>query len=620
MKERVVLAAFALLAAVAVGAGAQAKPLKIQAEWGYWNDQTPPVDRTLTDYATKLIIDRTGVDAEWPLYPQDWTPTQFWQNVTAAGTVPEVLDQGALWTESASAQFVTKNNLIREITPDMVKKYMPNYAARALKYGRTVEELLNANKYQGRFLSIPQNFAFAAFPKLADNPAAQETVNDYQSLAFRDDVLKKIFPSALSEFDLQAKLVRNGKLTMDDLTGDIPIKNLDDLYNYLKAVKGLNLKVGDKPLIPGALTPSSEGPGALDGSLRTILGYFWNYPFMDGTPPDFSDSVYPKATAEYRAYLQWWCKLYNEGLLDPDIFVMSNEQLAAKQANGEYAVINRHGSVEEARKVGRDSGYGFRFFPLFYGQWKRNLMSNYIRYVSLGGSPVAITTSVKTADVPKVLKWIDWYMSEERDNLAYWGMPAWYRGTGRDRRYLPAYAILEDWTLYGINSSHDGAYYGLETTFADKMNPVKDVKFPLGPMGFFNDQQTYPDAPYFVYPKNIAKALKTVDVWSYQERVMQDARYRELSLFTTADNPSPAIMALPDVAAWDAASKDPSIDAATVKLVTGPMADFETNYQGFIDLIMNAGGPNGTQKALDAERKFMQSYWKSDIVPKTMRR
>jgi hypothetical protein len=152
------------------------------------------------------------------------------------------------------------------------------------------------------------------------------------------------------------------------------------------------------------------------------------------------------------------------------------------------------------------------------------------------------------------------------------------------------------------------------------MDPTKDVKFPLGPMGFFNDQQTYPDAPFYVYPRNIAKALKTVDVWSYQEQVMRDARFKELTLFTTADNPSAAIMALPGVAAWDAAIKDPAIDAATVKIVTGPMADFQTNYETFIDLIMNAGGPNGTQKALDAERKFMQGYWKSDVLPKTMRR
>ena len=76
-----------LVVVTAFGAWAAA-PLKITAVWGYWNSPTPPVDRTLTDYATKLIIDKTGVNAEWPLYPQDWTAIQFWQNVTAAGAVP----------------------------------------------------------------------------------------------------------------------------------------------------------------------------------------------------------------------------------------------------------------------------------------------------------------------------------------------------------------------------------------------------------------------------------------------------------------------------------------------------------------------------------------------------
>ena len=175
---------------------------------------------------------------------------------------------------------------------------------------------------------------------------------------------------------------------------DIPIKNLDDLYNYLKAVKALNLKVGDKPLIPGAITASSESMGALDWSLRTIVGYAWEYPFMEGTPPDFNDTVLPKATPEYKAYMAWWNKCYNEGLLDPEIFVMKNDQFNAKQINGEYAVLNRWWYVNDARKVGKDRGYGFRYFPAFYGQLK-DIFSNNVMYLSLQGSPVAITKTTK---------------------------------------------------------------------------------------------------------------------------------------------------------------------------------------------------------------------------------
>jgi hypothetical protein len=621
MRKRV-FALCTVLMALTIGAWAAA-PLKITAVWGYWNSSAPPVDRTLTDYATRLIIDRTGVDAGWPLYPQDWTAVQFWQSVTAAGTIPNVLDVNAMWITPDYAEFVTRNNIVWPITVDMIKKYMPNYTRRAQQYGRTVEELMAApsNQYKGKNLSIPTQFGFAAFPKLMDNPAARQPMNDYSSLAFRDDVLKKIFPSALTEAELQQKLVKNGKLTIHDLVDDIPLKNLDDLYNYLKAVKALNLKVGDKPLIPGAISASSESVGALDWSLRSIIGYAWEYPFMEGTPPDFNDTVLPKLTPEYKAYMAWWNRCYNEGLLDPEIFVMKNDQFSAKQIDGEYAVINRWWDVSDARKVGKDRGYGYRYFPVFYGQLK-DIFSNDVMYLSLQGSPVAITRTTKQADVPKVMKWIDWYMSEDRDSLAYWGMPSWYRGTGKDRRYLPDHAVLEDWTLYGISGARDGSYYGLEHAFPAPYNPITSVKFPLGPLGFFADTQTYPDAPSFVYPKDPQKMLKTTDLWAYSEQVARQARYDEYKIFTTADNPYNQIMALPEVAAWDTAnSNDPTYTPVIVRMITGPVADFEKNYQAFVQMISNWGSPDGTgtEKALHADVKFFRDYYRNQIVPRMVK-
>jgi putative aldouronate transport system substrate-binding protein len=615
MRRRALLACMLLLMALGTWA---ATPLKIAAVWGYWNNPTPPVDKALTDYATKLIIGRTGVDAEWPLYPQDWTATQFWENVTAAQTVPNVLDVNTMWITPDYADFVTKNKLVWPITVDMIKRNMPNYTARLQKYGLTVEQVMGAasNQYNGQNLSIPTQFGFASFPRLQSNPTARQPMNDYYSLAFRDDVLQKIFPKALTEAQLQDKLIKNGKLTIHDLVDDIPIKNLDDLYNYLKAVKALNLKVGDKPLIPGAITASSESVGALDWSLRTIVGYSWEYPFMEGTPPDFKDTVLPKATPEYKAYMAWWNKCYNEGLLDPEIFVMKNDQFNAKQIDGEYAVLNRWWYVNDARKVGRDRGYGFRYFPVFYGQLK-DIFSNNVMYLSLQGSPVAITTTTKPADLPRVMKWIDWYMSDERDSLAYWGLPAWYKGTGKDRRYLPDHAVLEDWTLYGISGARDGSYFGLEHAFPAPYNPITSVKFPLGPMGFFSDTETYPDAPYYVYPKDPKKVLQTTDIWAYSEQVMKQARYDEYKIFTTSDNPYNQVMAIPEIAAWDtASSNDPASTPIVVKMITGPTADFEKNYQAFIQMINNWGSPDGTgtQKALQADIKFFRDYYKNQIL------
>jgi ABC-type glycerol-3-phosphate transport system substrate-binding protein len=624
MRNRVLVTCVALFALVALaswagGTGEKAgsqKVLKITGTWGYWNDPTPPADRTLTDYATQLIVQRTGVSADWPITPQDWTSQQYWTNVLAANNVPEIYDVGAAWIDPDNAKFLTEKGIARELTPDMIKKYMPNYVARIQKYGQSVDKILNANLYQGKLLSVPTQFQFSAFPDLMTNEAAKQPRNDYYAIAFRDDILKKIFPNARTEKELQDLLVKQGSLSVQDIIGDIPIKNLDDLKAYLEKVKALNLKVGDKPVIPGAITASSESLGALDWSLRTIVGFAWEYPFMMGTPPDFKDSVYPKLTPQYKAYMKWWNDLYNEGLIDPEMFVMKNDQFNAKQINGEYAVINRWWYVADAEKVGKDRGYGWRYFPVFYGQLDPNLFSNNVMYLSLGGSPVVITSSAKDADMPKILGWLDWYMSEERDSLAYWGMPDWYTGTGKDRRYTWEWAVLEDWALYGKAYNHDGSYYGLQTTYAKTYNPIKDVKFPLGPLAFFASNLTYPDAPYFVYNKDPKKVLESTDLFTYCQNVLRAARYDEYTFFTTATDPYSKVMALPAVAAWDSAgSNDPNYTPIIVKMITDKQANFEQNWNAFANMLENWGGPNGLQKAMTAEETFMSNYYKSDILP-----
>jgi hypothetical protein len=298
------------------------------------------------------------------------------------------------------------------------------------------------------------------------------------------------------------------------------------------------------------------------------------------------------------------------------MFVMKNDQFNAKQINGEYAVINRWWYVADAEKVGKDRGYGYRYFPVFYGQIDQSLFSNYVMYVSLAGSPVVITSTAKDADLPKILGWLDWYMGEERDSLAYWGMPDWYTGTGKDRRYKWEWAILEDWALYGKQYTRDGSYYGLQTTYAKTYNPIKDVKFPLGPLAFFNSSQTYPDAPYFVYNKDPQKVLASTDLFTYSQNVLRQARFQDYKFFTTAPSPYATVMALPEVAAWDSdGSNDPNYTPVIVKMITDTQANFEKNYQAFASMLENWGGPGGADKAIAAEVKFFADYYKNEILP-----
>jgi ABC-type glycerol-3-phosphate transport system substrate-binding protein len=503
------------------------------------------------------------------------------------------------------------------MTADLIKKNMPNYTARAQKYGLTVEQILAANKYQGQNIYLPVQFGFASFPALATHPGAKAPSTDYYAICFRDDILKKVFPNAKSEKELQDVLVKKGSLDINDIIGDIPIKNLDDLYNYLKAVKALNLKVGDKPVIPGAITASSESMGSLDWSLRTILGFYWDYPFLRGDPPDFERTFLPKLTPQYKEYMRWWNRLYNEGLIDPEMFVMKNDQFNAKQINGEYAVINRWWSINDARKVGKDRGYGYRYFPVFYGQGIE-IWSTSVLPLSRQGSPLIFTKTIKNqTDLAKVMKWADWYMSEERDLLAYWGMPEWYTGTGKDRRYTWQYRPLEDWAVYGISSGKDGAYYGVEYTKAINYDSIRAVKFPLGPISFFSDSFTYPEAPFYVYVKDGQKVLKSTDLYAYCVKVVTDARYDEYKAAYVGDWYYTAVNNLPEFIAYDAKFSENSqkYDKELLDMVTGPSANFEKNYAAWAQFFHDVG----VDAALQATVKYMKEIYPKEIEPNILK-
>jgi len=604
----------ALLVVLAVAsAGAAEKPMKIEILLG--GKDIPlglegTADWTLTNTVKRLAVERTGVDAEWSRLA-DATIGTMVQMRMLAGNVPHVLDAWWLHMDAEGALAVRENDLAWEITPALVRKYLPKYTARLAKYGVTVEKLLATSRYLGRNIFLPTGLPFSAFPALAAHAGAKMPFADYYAVGFRDDVLKRIFPSARTEAELQELLVHKGSLDMNDIVGDIPIRSLEDFYRYLKAVKALNLKVGAKPLIPGAITASSQYMKSIDWSLRTIIGYFWDWSIIRGDPPDWERSTLIEFTPEYKEYWRWWNRLYNEGLLDPEMFVMKDDQFRAKQVNGEYAVINRWGPIEDARRVGKERGYGFRYFPVFYGQGK-DIWGNYAMGISTWGRPLIFTKRIKEAELPRVLGWADWYLSEERDLLAYWGLPEWYTGTGANRRYKPAYAQLADWAVYGIASNRDGNYWGLDRTAAFRVDG-QIGRLPISLVSFFDPALTYPEAPFYVYPKDPRKVLATTDLWTYCEQVQRAARYDEYRIIYTDTGVLDTLQALPELLTFGEAMMNDAglIEKAAMSALTGPAADFDRAYGEVLAL----NEKWGAVPLRDAVVAWMRAHYETDIVP-----
>jgi len=617
--------------AVTIMLDAQAKPALRLAAVSRWNPNPTwaPADTTvqkMISAAANAYVGR-AVTVQWGNYPDDphnpYVP--FLQMREAAGNMPDILLLDNLWQDAQSYEYAIKRGLIKEIKAADINSYMKGYVARFKQYGADVSFAISENtKYigdngVGKLWYIPFQFAQSSFPasKVPNNFAKPSPNAGPTGGLFRDDLLKKVYPNAKTEAEFRQLMIRkNGKLTMDEMM-DVPMQSWADLYTYGKKVAALNAKVGEKPVIAlGGIFGSSEDASSFEWSQTSATGLLFHGFFYWMEPPQYV--VATVKTPELREQARWMNRFYNEGLLDPEIFVMRNDQYFAKIGNGEYGVFAWHFVPKDnAIKVGRERGYGWRPVPFFYPVDMSRVNNKYSRvsYSTLG---IFLSGKIKSADYPDVLKYIDYYMTEKSDDLAYWGDPRWSTGTGVNRKFRPGLKALEDWAVYGKEGGQDGTYYGLGGSAGISMAEGAHYQYETKPFGFFQiSGGTYPSAPYWSYRANPSwdqKAeLENVDLMSWVFNWW----------FYGYEGPATTFYRVNKN--WDwwgyvfgskaSADYNANIDATTkngmvARAIVGSTEDFDDNWGKFVQYLREGG--------LDTfeidVRETLKANWESNIL------
>jgi hypothetical protein len=567
---------------------------------------------------------------EWDTYPPDTTYRQFLQMREAAGYLPEILLLDDLHDDAEAYEYAIRKGLIRSYTLAELSKYMPSYIARFKQYGTDMSFAFSENTKTtgqagtGKLWYIPYQFNAASFP-------ASRVPNDFSKPSpdaglmggmFRDDLLKKVYPSARTEAEFRSLLLdKKGRLTLADML-DVPMQGWADLYAYGMKVKALNAKVGNAPVIPlGGIFGSSESAASFFWSQTTATGYLYKGSFWWVDPPRYLLSV--DASPELREQARWCNRMYSEGLLDPEIFLMPNERYYAKIGNGEYGVFAWHFVPRDtAVRLGRERGYGWRPIPFFVPLDMSRVNNRYSR-VSFRSAGIYLTSAVKAADLPDVMKYIDWFMTERSDDLAYWGMPAWSTGSGVNRTFKPEYKALENWAVYGTEGGKDGTYYGLGGGAAIAMAGGARYQYATKPFAFFRiSGQTYPGAPYWSYRANPAwdaKAdLADVDLmnwvsnwWYYRYIGPSTTFYRVSTDWNWWSNMSGSEAA----AAYNANLDNAAVNGLIARAITSSSEDFDDNWDMYVQYLRDAG--------LDAyeedTRASLKANWESNILKRIVK-
>lgn len=475
-------------------------------------DVLTPIWREKTKVIPRII---TIPDARVGGAPARWVQMRI-----VADTLPQILTTNGVLQNLEVLDGLLQAKKLYEIKLEDIKKYMPLTVAYFQKLGINVDDWYKANTYRGsveyargKLWYMPAggpggNPNALASPVLNEHISQADNVgNTPYSLYFRDDILKKIFPQVRTEAELKALYLQKGKLDIEDVY-DIPIKTTDDLLNYCRKVKALNLTQSGRPIY--AAHPNRE-PGV--DSLRWSVGcsmagngmahYGWS---GIGEYHHYGDKLnHLFTTPQWKEFIRWFNTAYNEGLLDPECFVQKMDQMNAKVVNGEYAIINWWHDVNAARKVSNDEkrGYGYRILYLFNPRTEKDFDTGFTDLrisntytLKSDYDPVGITTKVKPEDFVQILHWLDWNYSEAALDLRTWGLPEWSTGTGANRRFKPEFKDLENWAIKGATGGKDGWYYGLWLNGYGNLDIRDKWNHETSGVG----HRFYEDSPKWVYP------------------------------------------------------------------------------------------------------------------------
>ncbi|SFJ02809.1 hypothetical protein SAMN02799624_03072 [Paenibacillus sp. UNC496MF] len=565
--------------------------------------------KPVEDRLTPIWREKTKVIPDFVEIPANTDYKSWLQMQILANTVPQVIaNQNGIADDPANMEMLKKAGMAREITLGELKAYMPLTAERLADLGVTMEQWYKASvdPTDGKLWAIPSLPSPLLKDEYRNSPYGEARLgNGGYGVWFRDDILKKIYPDAMSADELKKLAVANkGKLSLEQIM-DIPIHNLDDLHDYLTKVKDLNLTENGHPITPGHLQLENSR-GALYWSLfsATGLSLSQSYPLVINESKNlFADY---ELTPEWKNYISFMNKSFNEGLFGKEFYIQKNEQRDAKIINGEYAVVNMWAPIAANQdKVKKAGGtYNWRYYPIFASELDpgyQDAANQYFPLTTKWNSKVINPKKVTEDRIPQILHWIDWNDSLEAASLREWGTPDMYTGDGMDRRFKPEYKKVEEYKLLGKqDETGDGWYYGIQGQDGTMTNPEVYGLAMAGEMG-------YVYSPSVVYPFSESN----YDQYTLVNQAWQQHNLKRMSLYAElpVDDATQKAKADYDQVSNDVnntmiAPHNDELDNLIVKAITGPVGKFDANYKAYADVLAGSDIAGGLSKQKDAWMKY----------------
>lgn len=347
------------------------------------------------DVITPYVEQKFNIKVKEVLNNQGQSFKQRFNLFIAADNLPDVIsaNQTDAVTVASSGRYAEVGDLIKEHMPNLMK-YLP-------------EEDWKDALYQGRMYSVPSPFINVGDEQYKDDLYSVPMQN--WSWVTRESILRQLGYTFKPLSQIKQEINETGKKpTAEDFRIEPEIKTPDDFYNFLLKVKELELKSGDRDIIPLTI------PHALQIHLGAMFGVTnaWQFKESDGDVTGWFGSDHAKE------YYQFLNKLYKEGLLDKDFSIQKTEQLQEKIASGRAAAFmwipDLNGARASLKALDPEDELRPMLMPL-----KEGMEYAGIDHMSPTSFQLFVNKDFK--DIPRLLEYFDWFLSDEALDLSVWG-------------------------------------------------------------------------------------------------------------------------------------------------------------------------------------------------------
>lgn len=355
------------------------------------------------DIVTPWVEEKFGISVSEVIHVAGQTPMEQINMMVAAGNLPDVVlvtnDQVA--AAYATGAFADLSDYIGVMTE--TDKYISDTGWNSLSVDGKVVAL--------PYSSVEMDSSNAEIMSMIEGDLYY-TPNMNWTWVIQEDILTKLGYEFTSMVDLQADLDANPRAITDkDVALNPAIDSFEDFEALLYAIKDLNLTVDGKTVYP--LSIPDWGVYHISSLFCRNGGYMY-----EPSTGETSGFMLNPGMKEFYKYVVKWV---NDGILDPDFLIQKGEQYQEKVQSGRVAVTFNIPDVTATRNSLKAASATNDLHPF---DWPAPVFTDksYVDPTYPGGYyNIMINEEMKDEDIERLLKYFDWFQTQEAKQIGTWG-------------------------------------------------------------------------------------------------------------------------------------------------------------------------------------------------------